>query len=222
MHPPALIRDYREGDLGRVVSLWEDYGLLPVGSDGLTVDEATDVMASEDAVVRVAERDGDIVGVALGTVAGALGVLFRVVGEDETCQRLLDDVEGSLAERATNWVSRLDPALLRPGRFDDVLPVGPPNAEARRAMWQGYVEDITDQDIDVEVLGEASARFTPADIEFAARKAAQFAFEQDYFGGSDRRATIREFLAAIDQTPPSLTEEMIETFERDRDRSARY
>ena len=33
---------------------------------------------------------------------------------------------------ATNWVSRLDPAFLRPGRFDYVLPVGPPDAEARR------------------------------------------------------------------------------------------
>lgn len=50
---------------------------------------------------------------------------------------------------ATNWVSRLDPAFLRPGRFDYVLPVGPPNAEARTAIWERYVAEITDEPIDI-------------------------------------------------------------------------
>ena len=36
---------------------------------------------------------------------------------------------------ATNSVGMLDPAFLRPGRFDYVLPVGPPNDEARAAIW---------------------------------------------------------------------------------------
>ena len=40
---------------------------------------------------------------------------------------------------ATNWVARLDTAFLRPGRFDYVLAVGPPDAEARAAIWQRYV-----------------------------------------------------------------------------------
>jgi SpoVK/Ycf46/Vps4 family AAA+-type ATPase len=73
---------------------------------------------------------------------------------------------------ATNWVSRLDQAFLRPGRFDYVLPVGPPDTEARRAIWGRYVAQITDEDVDVEALVEATELFTPADIEFAARKAA--------------------------------------------------
>lgn len=36
---------------------------------------------------------------------------------------------------ATNQVGRLDPAFLRPGRFDHVLPVGPPDRAAREAIW---------------------------------------------------------------------------------------
>jgi transitional endoplasmic reticulum ATPase len=43
----------------------------------------------------------------------------------------LRDAPEHLLVCATNWVARLDPAFLRPGRFDYVLPVGPPNADAQ-------------------------------------------------------------------------------------------
>ena len=74
---------------------------------------------------------------------------------------------------ATNWVSRLDPAFLRPGRFDYVLPVGPPDAEAREMIWQRYIGEITDEPVDVGELVSASNLFTPADVEWSARTAAQ-------------------------------------------------
>ena len=74
---------------------------------------------------------------------------------------------------ATNWVSRLDPAFLRPDRFDYVLPVGPPDVEARRAIWSRYVEEIPDADFQLDAIVSGSELFTPADIELAARKAAQ-------------------------------------------------
>lgn len=123
---------------------------------------------------------------------------------------------------ATNWVGTLDPAFLRPGRFDYVLPVGPPDAEAREAIWRRYVAEISDQDIDVGVLVEATSYFTPADIEFAARKAAQSAFEREVFGGSGAKAATDDFLDAIRQTRPTLSREMIEVFEGDVERFARY
>jgi transitional endoplasmic reticulum ATPase len=123
---------------------------------------------------------------------------------------------------ATNWVGTLDPAFLRPGRFDYVLPVGPPDAAARGAIWHRYVAEITDRDVDVDVLVEASGYFTPADIEFAARKAAQSAFEREVFGGSGVKAATDDFLDAIRQTRPTLSKEMIEVFEGDVERFARY
>jgi SpoVK/Ycf46/Vps4 family AAA+-type ATPase len=90
----------------------------------------------------------------------------------------LREVREHLLVCATNWVDRLDPAFLRPGRFDYVLPVGPPDAETRAAIWTRYTDEITDEEVDIERLVEASEMFTPADIEFAARKAAQRAFER--------------------------------------------
>ena len=123
---------------------------------------------------------------------------------------------------ATNSIGALDPAFLRPGRFDYILPVGPPDAEARKAIWGRYVGEITDQQVDIDALVAASEFFTPADIEFAAHKAAQQAFEQEHFEGSRERATTEDFLAAIRETKPTLSEEVIASFERDVERFSRY
>lgn len=123
---------------------------------------------------------------------------------------------------ATNWVSRLDPAFLRPGRFDYVLPVGPPDDGARAAIWERYASEITDEPVELETLAEYSRMFTPADIEFAARKAAQRAFERDHFESDDSRATESDFLGAIAETRPTLSTEMLEEFEADTERFARY
>lgn len=122
---------------------------------------------------------------------------------------------------ATNWISRLDGAFVRPGRFDYILPVGPPEPAAREAIWSRYVDEITDEEIDVAELVGASELFTPADIEFAAHKAAQLAFEREHFGGTDSRATTDDFLAAIRATKPSLTAEIVAEFEEDTQRFAR-
>ena len=122
---------------------------------------------------------------------------------------------------ATNSVGMLDPAFLRPGRFDYVLPVGPPNDEARASIWARYVDEITDEPVEVGVLVEASPLFTPADIEWAARKAAQRAFEREHFAGAGSRATTDDFLAAIAETRATLTPAMVDEFDADTARFSR-
>jgi len=425
----VTVRPYQPTDLGQVLDLWERTGSLPTGPDGLTVDQAIDLMASEQAMTVLAEADGRVIGMALGLVTGVVGWLYRLVAlpdevpVPETVERLLDDLEPRFAERrarkivtvvsqvgpvreyldgrgyragqggvylerdlalavvassmlaelggrmidpglwtelkgmdqakeiierrvilplaqpelaarhavaapravvlfgppgtgkttfakgiasrlewpsieiqpgelagegperqakflattfdrilelpsavvfvdevedlasirgedrkvtpsvaneflkqiprfrdvphhllvcATNWIGRLDSAFLRPGRFDYVLPVGPPDTEARRAIWQRYTDEITNRAPDVGALVDASDLFTPADIEFAARKAAQRAFEREIFDGATTRATTEDFLWAIERTRPTLTKEIVETLHKDTLRFARY
>lgn len=134
----------------------------------------------------------------------------------------LREVREHLLVCATNWVDRLDPAFLRPGRFDYVLPVGPPDADTRAAIWARYTDEITDEEVDIERLVEASEMFTPADIEFAARKAAQRAFEREHFEGARHRARTEDFTRAIKQVRPTLTSEMLEAFDAARRSHARY
>ncbi|AMO61208.1 ATPase central domain-containing protein [Mycolicibacterium phlei] len=115
---------------------------------------------------------------------------------------------------ATNSVRSLDSAFLRHGRFDYIIPVGPPDEVARAAIWRRYL-GANSPDVEVDKLVEASAMFTPADIEFAARKGAQTAFEREVEFGHGRPAHTDDYLAAIADTRPTLTAEMVAQFEED-------
>ncbi|WP_084960996.1 ATP-binding protein [Thermoactinospora rubra] len=118
---------------------------------------------------------------------------------------------------ATNAISSLDPAFLRPGRFDYVVPIGPPDAAARSAIWRRYSANRAD--VDLDTLAAASELFTPADIEHAARIAAQAAFERDLATGGDpdgpAGAGTADYLWAIGQCKPTVTPAMIERFTAD-------
>ena len=121
---------------------------------------------------------------------------------------------------ATNAVHSLDSAFLRPGRFDYVIPVGPPDGPARHAVWQRYLGAAA-AGVDVDRLVTASELFTPADIEFAARKGSQAAFEREMRDGTPRPATTEDYLTAIGQIRPTLTPDMLAEFERGKEDFAR-
>jgi transitional endoplasmic reticulum ATPase len=124
---------------------------------------------------------------------------------------------------ATNSVRSLDAAFLRPGRFDYVLPIGPPDPDARRAMWSRLIPPAA-LDVDVDAIVASSQSFTPADIEFAARKAAGAAFERfvgEAIAGAAVALTTADYLEAIANTRPTLTATMVEEFTGDIERFAR-
>jgi GNAT superfamily N-acetyltransferase len=121
---------------------------------------------------------------------------------------------------ATNSVRSLDPAFLRPGRFDYVIPVGPPDPVARSAIWQRYLGPAA-AGVELHQLVAASEMFTPADIEFAARKGAHAAFEREVADRRGEPAGTEDFLAAIAQTRPTLTERALTEFAEDIDQHAR-
>ena len=121
---------------------------------------------------------------------------------------------------ATNSVHSLDSAFLRPGRFDYVIPVGPPDEPARKAVWHRYL-GASAAHVDLDRLVEASELFTPADIEFASRKGSQAAFEREVTERSGRPATTDDYLAAIADTRPTLTTELLTEFEADSEKFTR-
>jgi transitional endoplasmic reticulum ATPase len=122
---------------------------------------------------------------------------------------------------ATNSVRDLDPALLRPGRFDYVLPIGPPDEAARASLWRGFLSAITSEPVPIDALVAITELFTPADIKFAARKAAQSAFERALGSGTDSPAGLEDLRAAVAATRPTLTRAMVREFEEDIERFAR-
>jgi transitional endoplasmic reticulum ATPase len=116
---------------------------------------------------------------------------------------------------ATNSVRDLDTAFLRHGRFDYVIPVGPPDDEARHAIWGRYLASVPHSGVDVAAIAEQSRLFTPADIEFAARRTAQLVFERVMFDHGKEVTTTADVLRGIEQTRRTLTPEMVRQFEED-------
>ena len=74
--------------------------------------------------------------------------------------------EGVIVMAATNRADILDPALLRPGRFDRQIFVGLPDVRAREQILQlhGKKKPLAD-DVDMKVVAKRTAGFTPADLE---------------------------------------------------------
>jgi len=116
---------------------------------------------------------------------------------------------------ATNSVRALDTAFLRHGRFDYVLPVGPPDAAARHAIWDAYLTAIPHGELELDAIVEQSRLFTPADIEFAARRTAQLVFERVIFQGAEEIAVTADILRGISETRRTLTPETVAEFEQD-------
>jgi transitional endoplasmic reticulum ATPase len=116
---------------------------------------------------------------------------------------------------ATNSVRALDSAFLRHGRFDYVIPVGPPDPAAREAIWDRYLDTVPHAGLDMTAVVEGSRLFTPADIEFAARRTAQLAFERVLFEHGKEEVTTADVLAGIAETRRTLTAELVADFEQD-------
>lgn len=125
--------------------------------------------------------------------------------------------EGMLLICATNFVRALDAAFLRHGRFDYVLPIGLPDAEARDAIWRRYVPAGAVGAVDLAALVVESDGLTPADIEYAARRASQEALARALRGhasggssggaGGETDLATADYLAALAVTKATVSPE---------------
>jgi len=101
---------------------------------------------------------------------------------EQTLNQLLGEMDGFeghenvIVAAATNRPDVLDPALLRPGRFDRRIVIDLPNQEERRAILVVHTRNIPlDEDVDLEVISRATPGFSGADIESLCNEAALFA-----------------------------------------------
>lgn len=122
---------------------------------------------------------------------------------------------GRLMVMATNSIAAIDSALLRPGRFDLILPIGAPD-EAGRTELAAELVPAGDP-------GEVAARttgFTPADFALVAQRSAQRAFDRAMEGG-DPRVSPDDVLEAVKATRASVSTEASARFARESEAYAR-
>jgi transitional endoplasmic reticulum ATPase len=108
----VTIRHYNAQDLGRVLRLWEERGPVSAG-DGLTVDQAVDLINAENSVTLVAEDAGELIGVAVGEKAAVVGWVHKVsVAPDsadgaDVAHQLLSEIESRLTDRGARTLATL-------------------------------------------------------------------------------------------------------------------
>lgn len=123
---------------------------------------------------------------------------------------------------ATNHIRQLDAALLRPGRFDCIIPVGDLDQKSRLLIFKHFFTNTNHGDVDVDKVVSELSFFTPADIEYLFHKVSHFTFEKEYSEGRDFRITTDTFLDLIQECQPSLSEEKIRELEEDSAQFTRY
>ncbi|MBR4808283.1 MAG: ATP-dependent zinc metalloprotease FtsH [Lachnospiraceae bacterium] len=88
--------------------------------------------------------------------------------------------EGIIVMAATNRVDILDPAIMRPGRFDRKVGVGAPDVKGREEILRVHSKDKPlAEDVDLEQIARTTAGFTGADLENLLNEAAILAAKED-------------------------------------------
>ncbi|XP_019170878.1 PREDICTED: cell division control protein 48 homolog B isoform X2 [Ipomoea nil] len=145
-----------------------------------------------------------------GSSSGSSTVGERLLSTLLTEMDGLEQVKGILVLAATNRPQAIDAALMRPGRFDLVLYVPPPDLEARYEILRVHTRNMKlDADVDLRQLAESTELFTGAELEGLCREAGIVALREDI------SATVvcdRHFQTVRQSLNPALTREEIESY----------
>lgn len=127
---------------------------------------------------------------------------------EQTLNQLLSEMDGFDAKAgvvilaATNRPDSLDPALLRPGRFDRRIPVELPDLKGRVEILKVHVKDIKkEENIDYEKIGRATAGASGADLANMVNEAALRAVRQgrDKMSERDLEESVEVVLAGYEK-----------------------
>ncbi|HLD12483.1 MAG TPA: CDC48 family AAA ATPase [Candidatus Nanoarchaeia archaeon] len=138
-------------------------------------------------------------------------VTERMVNQLLTEMDGLEELNQVVVIGATNRPDLLDPALLRPGRFDRIVFAGVPDAAARRKIIEIHTKKMPlAKDVDIDQLTEISEGFVGADVESLCREAAMSAMRHDI---DAKEVTFADFMDAARKVKPSLRQQDVEKYQ---------
>ncbi len=116
------------------------------------------------------------------------------------------DNEGILVIGATNVPWHLDPAFRRPGRFDRIIFVPPPDESSKEAILRLKLEGKPKKDIDFKKIAKKATDYSGADINAIIDIAVEYILEDALETGVPKPITTSDLLAAIKKHRASTTE----------------
>jgi transitional endoplasmic reticulum ATPase len=138
------------------------------------------------------------------------GVSQRIVNQFLAELDGMQTLQNVLVIGATNRADILDPAVLRPGRFDNVVFVPPPDVNARLEIFKVHTRDMPlADDVSLEKLADDTEGFSGADIEGLVREAAMAAVRGDW---KAKPVEMKHFKEAMNEVRPSMSPEDVKRF----------
>lgn len=123
----------------------------------------------------------------------------------------LEELRGVVVIGATNRPDLIDAALLRPGRFDEIVLVPPPDEKTRLEILKVHVRDMAlDEDVNIKELSKRAEGYSGADIEALCRKAGMIALHENI---KIEKVSKRHFEEALTKVNPSTTPQTNEYYE---------
>ncbi|MBR9681704.1 MAG: CDC48 family AAA ATPase, partial [Candidatus Altiarchaeota archaeon] len=119
--------------------------------------------------------------------------------------------EGIMFVAATNKPELVDSAILRPGRVDRFVYLGPPVSETRKKVLEIHTKKMPMKDVNLEKVASATEGFSGADLQAVCMEAAMFAMRKD-----ENEVSQKNFEDAILKVGPSLTDKLIEHYRKVR------
>jgi len=139
------------------------------------------------------------------------GVTDRIVNQLLTSMDGMESMKNVIILAATNRIDIIDPALLRPGRFDRIIYIPPPNKEARLAILKVHTRKMPlAPDVNLEQIAERTNYYTGADLENLVREAGLEAIRENL---NADKVYMKHFEKALQKIRPSLDEETIKYYE---------
>ncbi|MGP8024459.1 MAG: CDC48 family AAA ATPase [Methanobacterium sp.] len=145
----------------------------------------------------------DAIAPTRGGAEGEPRVVERMVNTLLSEMDGLEELRGVVVIGATNRPDLMDPALLRPGRFDEVVLVPPPDEKARLSILKVHVKNMSlSDDVKLKDLAKGTVGFSGADIEALCRKAGMIALHENI---KINNVSAKHFEEALKKINPSTT-----------------
>jgi transitional endoplasmic reticulum ATPase len=132
-------------------------------------------------------------------------VTEQVVSQLLTEMSGIEDIEGVVVIAATNRPDIIDPALLRPGRFDRMIFVNPPDERTRLEILKVHTRGMPLKGVSLEKLASMTKGFSGADLEALCREAAINALRRDL---NSKEVKWSDFEEVLKKIKPSLGEDV--------------
>jgi SpoVK/Ycf46/Vps4 family AAA+-type ATPase len=145
-----------------------------------------------------------------GSGFGDSHVTERVISQLLTEIDGLEKLENVIIIGATNRPDLIDPALLRPGRFDRLIHVPPPEPRARLDIFKIHTRGMPLKGVDLDLLAKETEGYSGADIASVCREAAMIALRKDL---KAKAVTVEHFREAMEKVCPSITPEIARAYE---------